>query len=102
LAGDWYRWFVEQHQDNPGSATDWDLTRYELWSTAVEAGDPEAGEADFDDPEVLREVDTFARASQFLTDRRVALSQAGRTRFLSALVREFLAATALLESQPAA
>jgi len=48
-------------------------------------------------PEVLSEVYTHARASQFLTDRGIALTQAGRTRFLSALVREFLAAIELLE-----
>jgi hypothetical protein len=64
---------------------------------AVEAGDPETGEADFDDPEVLAEIDTLARASQFLTDRGIALTPTGRTRFLSALVREFWAATKLLE-----
>jgi integrase len=97
LAGDWYRWYVEQHQDNPGSPDGYDLVRYDLWRTAVEAGDPETDEADFDDPEVLSEVATQARASQFLTDRGIALSQAGRTRFLASLIREFLAATSLLE-----
>jgi hypothetical protein len=64
---------------------------------AVDAGDPETDEADFDDPEVLSEVATLARADQFLTDRGIALTQAGRTRFLSALVKQFFAATALLE-----
>jgi hypothetical protein len=38
-----------------------------------------------------------SRANQFLTDSGMTLSQAGRTRFLAALVREFLAVTALLE-----
>jgi hypothetical protein len=75
----------------------YEVVRYELCSMAVEAGDREAGEADFDDPEVLNEADTRARASQFLTDRGIALIQAGRTRFLSALVREFFAATKLWE-----
>jgi integrase len=97
LAGDWYRWYVEQHQDNPGSPDGYDIVRYDLWRMAVEAGDPETDEADFDDPEVLSEAATLARASQFLTDHGIALSQAGRTRFLASLVREFLAATALLE-----
>jgi hypothetical protein len=97
LAGDWYRWFTAQHLDNPGSPNGYDIVRYELGSLAVEAGDPEAGEADFDDPEVLSEVDTLARASQFLTDHGISLTQAGRTRFLSAVVREFFVATKLLE-----
>ena len=63
----------------------------------MEAGDPKTGEADFDDPEVLSEVATLARAGQFLTDRGIALTQAGQTSFLSALVREFWAATKTLE-----
>jgi integrase len=96
-AGDWYRWFTSQHLDNPGSPQDWDIIRYELWSMAGEAGDPQTREADFADPEVLSEVDTLARASQFLTDRGVALTPAGRTIFLSAVVREFLEATKTLE-----
>jgi integrase len=97
LAGDWYREFTSKHSDNPGSPDGYDIVRYDLWRTAVEAGDPETDEADFDDPEVLSEVATLARADQFLTDRGMALSQAGRTRFLASLVREFLAATAILE-----
>jgi integrase len=97
LAGDWYRWYTAQYLANPGSPDGYDIVRGDLWSMAVDAGDPETGEADFDDPEVLNEVETLARASQFLTDRGRALTQAGRTRFLASLVREFLAATALLE-----
>jgi len=97
LAGDWYRWFTSQHLDNPGSPNGYEAIHFHLWSMAVEAGDPERGEPDFDDPEVLSEVNTLARASQFLTDRGIALTQAGRTRFLSALVREFLAAIEVLE-----
>jgi hypothetical protein len=97
LAGDWYRWFTSQHLDNPGSPDGYDIVRYELGSLAVEAGAPETGEADFDDPEVLSEIDTLGRASQFLTDRGIALTQAGRTRFLSSVVREFFAATKLLQ-----
>jgi integrase len=58
---------------------------------------PETREVDFDDPEVLSAIDTETRASQFLADRGIALTQAGRTRFLSAVVKEFLAATETLE-----
>jgi len=50
LAGDWYRWFTSQHLDNPGSPNGYDAIRFDLSSMAVEAGDPEAGEADFDMP----------------------------------------------------
>jgi integrase len=103
LAGDWYRWFTSQHLDNPGNAEgwvlrqDWSALRQLLWDMAELAGNDEAREVNFHDPEVLRGIDIEARASQFLMDRVIALTQAGRTRFLSALVREFIAATELLE-----
>jgi hypothetical protein len=97
LAGDWYRWFASQHLDNPGDAKRWSALREVLWDMAETAGDPELREADFNDPEVLGVTETEAKASQFLTDRGIALTAAGRTRFLSALVREFLAARKTLE-----
>jgi hypothetical protein len=53
-----------EHLANPGSPDGYDIVRGDLWSMAVDASDPDAGEADFDDPEVLNEVDTLARASQ--------------------------------------
>jgi integrase len=97
LAGDWYREFTSQHQDNPGNVKRWSSLRETLWDRAALAGDPETGEADFGDPEVLRGIEIEARASQFLTDRGVALTPAGRTSFLSAVVGQFLAATEILE-----
>src|SRR5215470_17716058 len=93
LAGDWYREFASQHQDNPGSSKRWSTLREVLWDMAETAGDAETREVDFDDPEVLSAIDTEARASQFLNDRGVALTDAGRTMFLSAVVGQFLAAT---------
>jgi integrase len=97
LAGDWYRWFVAQHLDNPGRPKEWSRLREIAWDMATLAGDQETGEADFNDPEVLSAIDIEARASQFLTDRSVALTEAGRTNFLSAVASEFLEATELLE-----
>jgi integrase len=97
LAGDWYRQFTSQHSDNPGSAMRWSSLRETLWDMASLAGDPETGEADFDDPEVLSGVDIETRASQFLADRGIALTQAAQTKFLSAVAREFLEATETLE-----
>jgi hypothetical protein len=52
---------------------------------------------DFGHPEVPRIFDAETRASQFLTDRGVALTEAARTSFLFAVAREFLAATKTLE-----
>jgi integrase len=96
-AGDWYRWYTTQHLDNPGSAERWSALREIAWDRAALAGDPETGEADFDDPEVLRGIDIEAKASQFLTDHGVALTPAGRTSFLIAVAIQFLAATEILE-----
>jgi hypothetical protein len=76
LAWDWYRWFTSQHLDNPGSPDGYDIVRYEFGHLVVEAGAPETVEADFDDPEVLSEIDTLARASQFLTRDRVDTGRA--------------------------
>jgi integrase len=97
LAGDWYRWYTPQHLDNPGTAKRWSSLRETLWDMTELAGDDETGEADFNDPEVLSAIDTETRASQFLIDRGIALTQAGQTSFLSAVAREFLAATETLE-----
>ncbi len=94
LAGEWYRWFIGFHLDNPGSPKRWSSLRETLVDIA---GDLETGELDFDQPEVLSAIDTEARASQFLTDRGVALMHAGRTSFLSAVAGEFLRATETLE-----
>jgi integrase len=94
LAGDWYRWFTSQHLDNPGSPKRWPSLRETLLEIA---GDLETGELDFDQPEVLRAIETEARASQFLIDRGIALTEAGWTSFLSAVASEFLEATQTLE-----
>src|SRR5258706_107386 len=97
LAGQWYREFTSQHLDNAGSPTRWSSLREILWDRAALAGDPEAGEVDFDDPEVLSGIEIEAGTSQFLTDRGIALTEPGRTSFLSAVVGQFLAATEILE-----
>jgi len=105
LAGDWYRWFTSQHLDNPGGPKRWSGLRKELWDMAYHiAGDivDDVEETpvyvvDFEHPEVLRIFDAGTRASQFLTDRGVSLTEAARTSFLFAVAREFLAATKTLE-----
>jgi hypothetical protein len=34
------REFTAKHSDNPGSPDNYDIVRYDLWRTAMEAGDP--------------------------------------------------------------
>jgi integrase len=97
LAGEWYRWFLAQHVDNPGSASRWSSLREILWDRAALAGDAETGEADFNDPEVLAGLDIEARASQFLADRGISLSKTSRTLFLNRVSSQFIAAASTLE-----
>jgi hypothetical protein len=97
LAGEWYRWFLAQHNDNPGSAKDWSTLREILWDRAALAGDPETGEADFNDPEVLSGLVIEAHVERFLTDRGVSLSKGSMDLFLNSVSSQFIAATATLE-----
>jgi hypothetical protein len=39
LAGDWYRWFIAQHEDNPGEPRKWALNS-ELMTVAVMGATP--------------------------------------------------------------
>jgi integrase len=94
LAGEWYRAFTVQYSDNPGSPQHWHERREILLDMA---GDPETGEADFDQPEVLEAVAIECRTAVFLTDRGLTLSEAGRSLFLAAIAREFLHAADILE-----
>jgi hypothetical protein len=92
LVGEWYRWFTSQHLDNPGGPKRWSGIRKELWDMAYHvAGDIVEDDVeeislrvvDFEHPEALRIFDAETRASQFLTDRGVALTEAAWSRFLS-------------------
>jgi hypothetical protein len=94
LAGDWYRAFTAQRRDNPGNPRDWRELREILLDMA---GDPETGEVDFDQPEVLKGVAIECRTAVFLTDRGLTLSEAGQSLFLAAVAREFLYAADMLE-----
>jgi hypothetical protein len=89
LAGDWYRWYVEQHQDNPGPVRQWAELYDVWWNSLIDvAGDPETGEIDMHAPEVREELHPLlahdARTEKFLTDRGVVLTETGRACFLSA------------------
>jgi integrase len=102
LAGQWYRWFVRLHEENPGECSHWAELHEVWWNSLIDtAGDPETGEIDMRAPEVREELHPLlareARTEQFLTDRGLALSQQGRDSFLSAVFGEFLEATKTLQ-----
>jgi hypothetical protein len=86
LAAEWYRWFTAQHLDNPGHPERWarlqEILLYLL---------------DLDEDDTLSRLAVEARADQFLTDRSLALTQAGREAFLVAVSREFAEAAETLQ-----
>jgi hypothetical protein len=106
LAGDWYRWFVEKHQDNPGQARQW-AELYDVWSNSLidVAGDPETGDIDMQTPEVREELHPplahDAQTDKFLTDRGVVLTEASQACFLFAVLRLFLNALETLQRRAA-
>jgi integrase len=102
LAGEWYTWFVSQHEENPGERSRWAELYDVWWNSLIDvAGDPETCEIDMQTPEVREELHPLlahdAQTDKFLTDRGVVLTEAGRDAFLSAVLREFLTATKTLE-----
>jgi integrase len=102
LAGEWYKWFVGRHEENPGEANRWAKLREVLWLLLEDvAGDPETGEIDFEAPDVREEIHPKladeATTAQFLASKGEVLTPAAMTGFLDAVLHEFLEATALLE-----
>jgi integrase len=104
LAGEWYRWFVGQREDNPGKADHWAELRevLRLWLEDV-ASDPQAREIhiDWEAPEIREEIHPKladeAKTAQFLASKGETLTPTAMTLFLDAVLHEFLEATALLE-----
>ena len=72
LAGEWYRWFVSLHEENPGARSHWAELQEVWWNSLIDmAGDPETGEINMRAPEVREELHPLlareARTDQFLT-----------------------------------
>jgi hypothetical protein len=117
LAGEWYRWLVGQHEDNPGSqraipaplpgqpdaqhVTDnWAAAQWAVVDEleAAVGGPPLA--IDWTAPEARKAWQPIladrAQADQFLTGKGELLTPAARDTFLDAVLSEFLTATSLL------
>jgi integrase len=102
LAGEWYKWYVNQHEENPGQPRRWAELREVLFLLLEDvAGDPETGEIDMEAPEVRQEIHPRladeAKTAQFLASKGEALTPAANGMFLDALLDEFLEATDLLQ-----
>jgi integrase len=109
LAGEWYRWYVEQREDNPGQAAKWahleEVLTDEIWRLAPDWF-KEDSSRDTDwawarEHGALAElrpmVADYSQMAQFLAGRGLVLSNEAREQFLDALVDELLAAFRVLE-----
>jgi integrase len=112
LAGEWYRWFVARHEDEPGDPGQWDRAFWrlveemqELLPDGVQKG--ELGRSDHDlrewtaHPEVREGmrpiISDFGLTAQFLASKSIALSNAGRDNYLDAVLDNCISAVLLLE-----
>jgi integrase len=107
LAGEWYRWFVARHEDEPGRPERWDTEWWLLINALMEYAPDEVRERPMRDLEWTREPEIREGArpiladrghtAQFLADRGVALTNAARTLFLDSVLDNYSAALLLLE-----
>jgi integrase len=101
LAGEWYRWFVGQHEENPGEPNRWKDQFEGLWDLLIDvAGDYETLEVDMKAAKVGAEIHPIladeAKTAQFLASKGAVLTPTAMTLFLDAALHEFLEATQLL------
>jgi hypothetical protein len=108
LAGEWYRWFVAKHEENPGDPERWRMCG-ELLVTAVMTATPEwpTGDQWIDqtqrgkEPAVREEVHPLvadeAKTAQFLASKGEVLTREAMTAFLDGVLPAFVAACDLLE-----
>jgi hypothetical protein len=108
LAGDWYRSFIAQHEDNPGSPQRWNESFWVLIDRLEDYAPEEFAERNQQDLELLlRDPEVRAgirpamakeaRAEQFLADRALSLTPEAYNLFLDCILQEYLAAILLLE-----
>jgi integrase len=113
LAGEWFRWFVHQHEENPGSRRfipgssgnqhvidDWVEWQWVvLEEIGVVVGGPFEA-VDWHAPDARRKwhpiIADWAETDQFLVSRGEVLTPAARDMFLDEVLSEFLTATSLL------
>lgn len=104
LAGEWYAWFVEQHEADPGEAEGWRRefdcleAAYDRFSPALDERD-DSGEWQ-QHPNVRRHVravlSDLGRAATFLSEKGVSLTPEAVAMFLDAVEPNYEAALGLL------
>jgi hypothetical protein len=105
LAGEWYLWFVDRHEDGPSNALVWEDLLGDLqgelrecapeWFRKDESLDPEWKWAEDEDVRIFMRplIADKAETSQFLASRGLALTAEARNLFLDAVDAEFAAAS---------
>ena len=102
LAGEWYLWFVGQHEDNPGSVDQWDhvYDAYEASITKFASGTPEDDRDVSTTPAMCRSthraLERLGDIETFLNERGMVLAEDTRGGLLDAVEDEFIPALALL------
>jgi integrase len=110
LAGEWYLWFVQRHEDDPGDPEYWDALldeiRHELlhhapeWFEKSYSADPNPDWTWTQDEDVRVAMRPLiadkAKTAKFLVSRGLALTAEARDRFLDAVETEYIAALQLL------
>ncbi|WP_336813344.1 hypothetical protein [Bosea sp. MMO-172] len=103
LAGQWYGWFIAQHEDELGKASDWDV-EHDRWEDALMRYAPVDEREDDDSwrehPNVRRHLRAvlmeLATVATFLAAKGIVLNPEGVERFLDTLEPEYSAALAAL------
>jgi len=107
LAGEWYLWYVSQHEENPGTVERWRV----MWEVLIDRLEDHAPdwvlEEGWRDLEWTREPEVRAgvrpliadetKTAQFLASKGVVLSTEAQALFLDCVLEEFMAAILLLE-----
>jgi hypothetical protein len=107
LSGQWYRWFVNQHEENPGNPQHWELSA-ELLEDAIRDA---TLEYEFDpfldqtqrkqEPAVRKQVHPqlgrHADTAQFLVSRGEVLTEEAMVAFLDCVLGDYISACYLLE-----
>ena len=112
LAGEWYRWYILLHEENPGQSGHWaehsELLLDRIAGVAgewVEDRDGYHCKLDFKAPGVRQGIHPIiadeAKTAQFLASRGEVLTLAAMTLFLDEVLQEFLVATDLLKRRAA-
>lgn len=103
LSGEWYGWFVGQHEDNPGEAATWDSLHEDLMEVYARFHSPFEDDDDEGEglsPIVRRHVHAkiveIGRVASFLAEKALKLSDASEGAFFDVLRRELVLALALL------